>query len=104
MKLKDIILQYLEDDKEAMKHLVSLFFNAVMKEEAKMQVGADEYERSNSRKAHRNGYRTRSLKTRCVNTNQKVEKTSVKNKRFHHFNPFIIFAPTNCKVTKFILI
>ena len=64
MKLRDIILQYLEDDKEAMKHLVSLFFNAVMKEEARMQVGADEYERSDSRKAHRNGYRTRSLKTR----------------------------------------
>ena len=29
-----------------------------------MQVGAGEYERSYSRKAHRNGYRTRSLKTR----------------------------------------
>lgn len=29
-----------------------------------MQVGAGEYERNSSRKAHRNGYRTRSLKTR----------------------------------------
>ncbi len=64
MKLEDITLQYLEDDKEAMKNLISAFFNAVMKEEVNMQVGADEYERSDSRRAHRNDYRTRSLKTR----------------------------------------
>ena len=64
MKLEDITLQYLEDDKEAMKNLISAFFNAVMKEEVNMQVGADEYERSDSRRAHRNDYGTRSLKTR----------------------------------------
>jgi transposase-like protein len=64
MKLEDIILQYLEDDKEAMKKLLSFFLNKVMLEEAKIQVGANEYERSHLRKAHRNGYRQRSLKTR----------------------------------------
>ncbi len=35
-----------------------------MKEKAKMQVGTDEYEKNDSRKAHCNEYRQRSLKTR----------------------------------------
>jgi putative transposase len=64
MKLEDIILLFLEDNKEGLKKLLELFFNTIMKEEAKMQVGVDEYERSDLRKAHRNGYRQRSLKTR----------------------------------------
>lgn len=59
-----IIAQYLMDDKEGMKKLVSFFLDRVMLEEAKMQVGAKAYERTGSRKAHRNGYRQRSLKTR----------------------------------------
>ena len=62
--LEDIILQYLENEMDAITNLISLFLNAVMNEEAKMQVGAGEYERNSSRKAHCNGYRTRSLKTR----------------------------------------
>ncbi len=64
MELENIILQYFENDKEAMKNLISFFLDRVMFEEAKMQVGANAYERSGSRKAHRNGYRQRSLKTR----------------------------------------
>jgi putative transposase len=64
MKFEDIMLQYLEDDKEAMKKLLSFFLNKVMLEEAKIQVRANEYERSHLRKAHRNGYKQRSLKTR----------------------------------------
>ena len=46
MKFEDIILQYLEDDKEAMKKFLSFFLNKVMLEEAKIQVGANEYGRS----------------------------------------------------------
>ncbi len=64
MNFKDIILQYLEDDKQAMKDLLTLFLNAVLQQEAKIQVGVMPYERSDSRKAHRNGYRQRSLRTR----------------------------------------
>ena len=64
MKLEDIILLFLENNNQGMKRLLELFFNAIMKEEAKMQVGTDEYKRSDSRKAYRNGYRQRSLKTR----------------------------------------
>ncbi len=56
MNFKDIILQYLEDDKQAMKSLLTLFLNAVLQEEAKAQVGVSACKRSDSRKAHRNGY------------------------------------------------
>ncbi len=64
MNIEDIILQYLKDDKQAMKDLLTLFLNAVLQQEAKIQVGVMPYERSDSRKAHRNGYRRRSLRTK----------------------------------------
>ncbi len=64
MNFKDIILQYFEDNKQSMKGLLSFFLNKVMEEEALNQVGAEHYQRVDSRKAHRNGYRQRSLKTR----------------------------------------
>jgi len=67
MQLKDIILKYLEDDKQAMKNLLTFFLNEVMKEEVNTQTGANPYERNSSRKAHRNGYRQRTLKTRYGN-------------------------------------
>jgi putative transposase len=43
--------------------LVEWFLNSVMEEEARMQISADPYERSEDRKAHRNGIRKRTLKT-----------------------------------------
>ncbi len=46
MKFEDIILKYLKDDKQAMKDLLTLFLNAVLQQEAKIQVGASAYERS----------------------------------------------------------
>jgi len=64
MNFEDIILQYLEDGKQAMKDLLALFLNKVLQEEAKAQIGVLPYERSNFRKAHRNGYRQRSLRTK----------------------------------------
>jgi len=46
------------------KNLIVAFPNKVMIVEALQQAGAIPYERTDSRKAHRNGYKDRSLKTR----------------------------------------
>ena len=60
----EIIHQFLEDNEEGMRQLITYFLNAVMKEEARIQSGALPYERTSSRKAYRNGYRKRQLKTK----------------------------------------
>lgn len=62
--IKDIILRYFQDDEEAMKMLVTWFLNSVTEYEVQLQAGADYYERTSKRRAHRNGYRSRSLNTR----------------------------------------
>jgi len=61
---EEIIHQFLEDNEEGMRRFITYFLNAVMEEEARIQSGAMPYERTNSRKAHRNGYRKRQLKTK----------------------------------------
>ncbi len=61
--LKGLINTFLLDRKEGKKQLVEWFLNTVMEEEANIQISADPYERTIKRKAHRNGTRTRSLKT-----------------------------------------
>jgi len=55
---------YLVDQEEGLKMLLTWFFNLVMQLEAEQQAGAEPYQRTPSRKAHRNGYKERSLKTR----------------------------------------
>ena len=47
-----------------MKNFVTQFLNQVMLIEALQQAGAAQYERTDARKAYRNGYKDRSLKTR----------------------------------------
>jgi transposase-like protein len=47
-----------------MQQLITWFLNDVMKEEVAQQAGVPRYARSGARRAHRNGYRHRSLKTR----------------------------------------
>jgi len=47
-----------------MQQLITWFLNDVMNEEVAQQAGVPRYARSSSRRAHRNGYRHRSLKTR----------------------------------------
>jgi putative transposase len=64
MELLDLIGDYLIDNEEGMRQLLTMFLNLVMDHEASQQAGADRYERSSSRKAHRNGYRNRFLTTR----------------------------------------
>jgi transposase-like protein len=55
---------YLIDQEDGLKKLLTWFLNLVMQLEAMDQVDAEPYQRVDSRKAHRNGYKDRSLKTR----------------------------------------
>ena len=55
---------YLIDQDDGLKKLLTWFLNLVMQLEAIQQADAEPYQRSDSRKAHRNGYKDRSLKTR----------------------------------------
>lgn len=64
MNLSDIVLNYLTDNEKGMQQLITWFLNDVMNEEVAQQAGVPRYARSSSRRAHRNGYRQRSLKTR----------------------------------------
>ena len=59
-----LIEDYLSDQENGMKTLITWFLNQVMLQEALQQAGAAQYERTDARKAHRNGYKDRSLKTR----------------------------------------
>ena len=61
---KNIIHQFLQGNEDGMKQILTWFLNTIMEYEAKIQAGASYYERISSRKAHRNGYRKRSLKTK----------------------------------------
>jgi transposase-like protein len=55
---------FLVENEEGLKQLFTYFLNQVMEYEAKEQAGADYYERTKGRKAHRNGTRERRLNTR----------------------------------------
>ncbi|MCC7564889.1 MAG: IS256 family transposase [Methanomicrobiaceae archaeon] len=59
---------YLSDDRAGMLNLITWFLNQVLLQEALQQAGAGHYERTDARKAHRNGYKERSLKTRYGET------------------------------------
>ncbi len=63
-----LIEDYLSDQENGMKNLITGFLNQVMLQEALQQAGAAQYERTDARKAHRNGYKDRSLKTRYGET------------------------------------
>lgn len=60
----ELLEDYLIDQDEGIKKALTWFLNLVMQLEAFQQSGAEPYERIESRKAHRNGYKERSLKTR----------------------------------------
>jgi len=55
---------WVKDPNSGLKQVITEFLNAVMLFEAYLQSGALPYERSPQRKAHRNGTRSRTLKTR----------------------------------------
>ncbi|SCL75387.1 hypothetical protein L21_1286 [Methanoculleus chikugoensis] len=52
-----LIEDYLSDQENGMKNLITGFLNQVMLAEALQQTRADSYERTGARKAHRNGYK-----------------------------------------------
>ena len=60
----ELIEDYLIHQYEGIKRLLTWFLNLVMQNEALEQLGAERYQRTPTRKAHRNGYKGRSLKTR----------------------------------------
>ena len=64
MKPLELIEDYLIDQEEGIKKLLTWFLNLVMQNEALKQLGAEPYQHTKTRKAHRNGYKGRSLKTR----------------------------------------
>ena len=63
MDITDLAEDYLVDRNECMKELTTTLLNEVMQQEAENQIQARPYERTGKRKAHRNGTRSRSLKT-----------------------------------------
>ena len=62
--LFSLIKDYLVDQEDGIRCLITWFLNLVMEEEALLQAGAQRYERTDSRKASRNGYKPRSLLTK----------------------------------------
>ncbi len=81
MNLRDIVLNCLTDNEEGMQQLIMWFLNDVMNEEVAQQVGVPRHARSSSRRAHRNGYRSRSLKTRFGESgNRNYERSRLKQK------------------------
>ena len=64
MQSLEPVINYLADPNGGLKQVIIEFLNAVMQYEAYQQSGALPYERDPERKAHRNGTRSRTLKTR----------------------------------------
>jgi transposase-like protein len=64
MQSLEPVINYLVDPNGGLKQVIIEFLNAVMQYEAYLQSGALPYERDPQRKAHRNGTRSRTLKTR----------------------------------------
>jgi putative transposase len=64
MEIFELIEDYLIDQDDGLKRLMTWFLNLVMQLEAIQQSGAEPYERNEARTTQRNGYKERSLKTR----------------------------------------
>ena len=58
------IADYLSEQEDGMKKLITGFLNQAMLQEALQQAEATPYERTDAWKAHRNGYKDRSPNTR----------------------------------------
>ena len=57
VNLFSLITDYLVDKEDGIRQLITWFLNVLMEEEALLQAGAQRYERIDSRKASRNGYK-----------------------------------------------
>lgn len=69
--LKELMLGNRDD---AVKKLLEVVFDAVLQAEATEQLGAEQYERSDSRITYRNGFRARILTTRVGSLTLHVPK------------------------------
>src|SRR5215211_858873 len=65
-----------ENDVDLLREGVRVLAQAVMDTEVSSQIGAAPYERSSSRSAYRNGYRTRTWDTRVGTIELKIPKVS----------------------------
>ncbi|HON81866.1 MAG TPA: transposase [Methanoregulaceae archaeon] len=55
MNSKDLVVNYLTDNEEGMRNVITWFLNEVMQREADELTGAGRYERTGSRRTYRNG-------------------------------------------------
>jgi putative transposase len=76
----ELLEDYLIDQEDGLKKLLTWFLNLVMQFEAMEQIDAKPYQRVGSRKAYRNGYKERSLKTRVGEL--KLRKPQFRDKSF----------------------
>ncbi len=77
MDVSSFVSQLLEeDDVDVLRDGVRVLAQAVMEAEVSGQIGAAAYERSSSRTAYRNGYRTRTWDTRVGTIELKIPKVS----------------------------
>jgi transposase-like protein len=63
-----------QDDVDALQEGVKILAQALMEAEVSGQIGADLYERSSERVAHRNGYRTQTWDTRLGTIELRIPK------------------------------
>ena len=63
ISLFSLIKDYLADKEDGIRQQITWFLNVVMEEEALLQAGVQRYERTDSRKASRSGYKPRTLLT-----------------------------------------
>jgi len=85
----ELLQDYLIDQETGLKELLTWFLNLVMQLEALQQTGAEPYQRIDGRKAHRNGYKKRSLKTRVgeITLNKpQLRETSFETKVFDRYS------------------
>ncbi len=80
MQINDFIKDYLNDKDEGLKALVTFFLNLVMQYEAEQQAGASRYQRTETRKATRNGSKPRTLRTKLGELT--LEKPEFREKSF----------------------
>ena len=85
----ELLQDYLIDQGTGLKELFTWFLNLVMQLEALQQTGAEPYQRIDGRKAHRNGYKKRSLKTRVGEITldkPQLRETSFETKVFERYS------------------
>jgi len=64
VNLFSFIKNHLVDQEDGIRRLITWFLNLVMEEESLLQSCAQRYERTDSRKASKNGYKPRTLLTK----------------------------------------